>query len=60
VRRLKLRVIDYLIDSDVAVRGFATKTLLEQAFTIKHSDIIENYLSKFDHETNLFGQGFYS
>ena len=55
-----MRVIDYLLDSDEAVKAFASKALLEQDFTIKKSDLIENYLSKFDHKTNLFGQGVYS
>lgn len=55
-----MKLIDYLMESDSSIQSLASKHLLNKDVKVKNSEIIEAYLSHFDHKTHKFGEGIYS
>lgn len=55
-----MKLIDYLMESDSSIQSLASKQLLNKDIKVRNSEVIESYLSHFDHKTHKFGDGIYS
>lgn len=57
---IRMKLLDYLKDSDNSIQSLLSKMIDKQNIKVKSSQIIDSYLSHFDPKTNKFGDGIYS